>query len=140
MDHRGGIEVVGNQSYRLEAVHEVSSGASPSLIATALLQGSAAALGQVGKPKARDLLEPGRESRGRTFPNPNDGNARVEHVKQLRLRQVPSEMRRGDKARGATAEHCDPHSATSIRVSAGRSRCCTARTACATSGREGAWS
>src|SRR5215472_2363888 len=141
VDNFSSVEVVGDQRCRMEAVHERGPSAPPSFVATAFFQGCAA-LGQMGKAKPGNLLEPERESRVRPFPHANSRNPRVENVQQFCLRQIPREMCGGNKSGGPTTKDCDSHTAISFRVSIGRSRCCTDRRACAIFGLDGAvrWS
>jgi hypothetical protein len=73
-DEFGGIKMVADQPRRLEAVQELAPAASPSVKASALLQGRATALGQVRKTESRNLFEPNREPRGRTLSHADGWN------------------------------------------------------------------
>src|SRR5262249_14383141 len=137
-DHFGGIKVISDQPHRLKTMRELGTAAPPSVKARALLERGAAALRQVGKTEARSLLKPGREAGGCTLPHSDGWNGRVEHVQQLRLREVPRQMRGGNKPGRTASEHRNSHTATSMSISGGRRRCCTAKRAWATSGLDGA--
>src|SRR5271166_2060725 len=87
-NHFGRIEVIADKSDRLEAVQESQLSASPPLKVGSPLQGRSAALSEIRKAQARDLLEPNREPGGSTLPHADRWNARVENVNQFCIRQT----------------------------------------------------
>src|SRR5271166_546140 len=120
-DQLGRVEVIANQSRRLEAVDELRPFVSPSLEAKALLEGRTAACCKNRKVEPGDLLEPRRETGGRALANADGRNAGVEHMQQFGLRQITRQMRGGYEPGRAAAQYSDFHAyRNSVRLSAGR--------------------
>src|SRR5262249_33875372 len=102
-DHFSGIEVVADQTYRLEAMQEHRPVASPSVKAGPHFESRAAPFGRGGQAQSCDLFNPGRKARVCAFANSDSWNARIKDMQQLCLGETLCKMRGGyDPRRSAS--------------------------------------